>query len=163
MKTGIIIFAFGQPASIDSNLHLAAEAINILFQKQIEKIFTQQDIKLSISEGIVDIKYVEEGSEPPSTLYIANKALTWALDNQLGKVIILAAKPHKWRCLRDVKKVFSNSGIIIEAQAATDYLISLIWFNRDSLQMRTRKKIYWWPREIFLRLLPFFLYKRVAG
>ena len=159
MKEGIIVFAFGQPSTISSNLQLAHSAMHMT-NTEIKNIFTQRDI-VTISYSIrIKIEYVEEHEKPPSTLFIAEKSLEWAKKLGLKKVYVVAASPHEWRCLRDVKKVYSGTKIRVVLHKMPQK--RSFWYNRDSTQARTRSWLLWWPREILLRLLPFFIYKRVA-
>lgn len=164
MKTGIIVFAFGRPHTLDCNKHLASRAQSLAWDPDIKSIFTQRDISIENIRQAVVIQYVDECERPPSTLFMAEKSLEWAKKHGLKKVYILAALPHKWRCLRDAKKVFHHSGVEVEFAHNFDapFHLKQPWFNKNSMQLRTRSSWSWWPREALLRMLPFFIYKRVA-
>lgn len=160
MKTGIIVFAFGKPSWTKANLCLAAEALNVAYAKGIVNVFCQKDIDIPVDENIITIVRVVrevDNYDTPTTLAIAQSAFLWAQANALEKVIIVAARPHKWRCLRDVTRVFGDQ-IEVENYNKTDSLTNSVWFNKNSRQLYTRRPVYWWARELFIRTLPYTLY-----
>lgn len=160
MEKGIIVFAFGQPSTISANKHLADFSRSLALSLGIKYVFTQRDIGIDSIINFFIVERVEEDEKPPSTLFIAQKSLAWAKSHNLEGVVVFAAPQHRWRCLRDIKKVYFGSNIrIIVPKVPNDHSF---WYNRDSTQARTRSWLLWWPREILLRLLPFFIYKRVA-
>jgi hypothetical protein len=74
--------------------------------------------------------------------------------------LIIAAKPHLWRCIRDIRR------IIIEEQARLKIRVctaNYSWFCPQSAQMWTRSKINWYIREWILRIMPFSVYRKITG
>lgn len=160
MKTGIIVFAFGQPSTISSNKYLADCAKQLAIRYGVKYVFTQRDISINSISNIINVKYVEENKEPPSTLFIAEKSLNWAKNLGLKKVMVIAAPPHADRCMRDLSKIYAGTEIkLVLYQTAYN---SSLWYDHQSAQLRTRNKFFWWSRESILTAMPFWLYKKVA-
>jgi len=164
-KSGIVAFAFGIPWDIDSNWQIA----QIALKKAIEfnaPIFTQDDI--AIENRAIDVTHtfndVSTGN-PPSTLQISRRAVMWAKEYKINKLWIAAAKPHLWRCLRDLKQAVLEAGIKMEVYACDERINSYpedSWFCINSEQKHTRSKEEWDKREGVLRRIPFFLYKWIT-
>lgn len=162
MKTvGIIAFAFGVPNTISSNQRISqiasrkAREMNAL-------VYTQLDVLI---EHGIEVEYInEQPGNPPSTLQIARAAIQWAQQRKLNKLWIVAAKPHLWRALRDVKKAVREAKGTIEVYVCSEDIEQYSedsWFCPDSTQRRVQSKKAWRKREMILRLLPFFLYYRI--
>jgi len=163
-NTGIIAFAFGSPAKIFSNEIIAR--IAAAEAKRLKgPIYTQRDIRIEFEDGIaVDYTY-EESNKPPSTWFICNGAVEWAKQNNFNKLIIVAAKPHLWRCMRDIKKAVQSLGVEITVKACGEIheYPYQDWFCRESVQLRTRSKIIWTAREWIIKLMPFSFYKMLSN
>ena len=175
LKWGIVAFAFGEDAHIRANEQIAravAWEARILaskskYPKDVVGVFTQSDIDVNGLGLGMPILYAQqaEGSLPPPTLRIAREAVNWACLNSVSILLVVAAKPHLRRALRDTRMAIREIGADIEVMSATSVsgYLTKSWFCPDSLQERTRSRLKWWPREIILRLMPFFIYKRVAS
>ena len=126
------------------------------------EIYTQLDIR--IGEG-VPVEYTkEEPGNPPPTLRIARGAVQWAKRHRFTELWVVAAKPHLWRALRDVQQAVREVEAQIEVRACKEIeqYPKDSWFCPDSTQNRVRSREEWDKRERILKLIPFFLYKRVA-
>lgn len=164
MKTvGIVAFAFGAPESILPNQHIARMAS----QKARElnaPVCTQLDVRV---EPGVDVCYIfNDGPDnPPPTLRIARNAIRWAKQQGFTKLLVIAAKPHLSRCLRDLRRAAREIGMQTEIRACKEIeqYPEDEWFCSDSTQARTRSKKDWQKRECILKLMPFFVYKLVAS
>jgi hypothetical protein len=161
LKAGIIAFAFGMPWAIPPNKTIA-EIASKRARELHAPIYTQGDIH--IDNGI-EVEYINQDIDnPPPTLCIARGAVQWAKQRGFNYLLIVAAKPHLWRVVRDVKKAIREAGAKIEVQ--TDLEIEDYpennWFCPTSRQERTRSKVEWNKRERILKLLPFCIYKIVA-
>ena len=124
------------------------------------KIITQKDIPLS--EGDVFRVFVEDFKRScgwHSTLWVANAAIEICDHYHWPKVAhVLAAPMHIKRCVRDLKRIgfekvkpfsfFDGRGIR--------------WYDKKSSLPWTRSWLRWWHRELKLRLLPWFLYKKLT-
>jgi len=160
---GIVAFAFGSPFNILSNQKIT----EITSKKSLElnaPVYTQADIILPHHE--IDITYTPEKlNSPPPTLRIARGAIRWAEERGLKSLLIVAAKPHIKRAHRDMQKATletkKNINIIIceEINKYGEFL----WFCSDSNQKRTTSLKEWRKRERILEVLPFFIYKIIAG
>ena len=77
----------------------------------------------------------------------------------------MAAKPHLWRALRDIQQAVREAGARIEVRACKEIeqYPEDSWFCPDSTQDRVRSREAWDKRENILKLMPFFIYKRIAN
>ena len=162
MAVGIVAFAFGTPDSIFPNWRIAQ--ITLRKARELDgRVYAQLDIRV---EKGVPVEYTEEEpGNPPPTLRIARGAVQWAKQHRLTELWVVAAKPHLWRVLRDVQQSVQEDGALIEVHVCEEIkqYSKDSWFWPDSTQKRTRSWKNWWPRELILRLMPFFIYKRVAS
>lgn len=190
LKIGIVAFAFGVPHSTLANQRIAETARYEVWRQEREaryqgflqessleihcQIFTQRDVQFNVriertsievlSAG--DITYIEEEPDgPPPTLRIARGAVEWAKQRRIGRLWVVAAKPHLWRCVRDLEYAICEADAHIKVSVGEEIKQSLgkWWFDPGSTQKRVHSFWRWWPREIILRLMPMAIYKRVAG
>jgi hypothetical protein len=158
---GILPFAFGVPETIFSNWRIA----QIASQKARElgaPVYTQLDIR--IDDGI-EVEFTEEQpGNPPSTLRFARSAVKWARNKNLTELWIVAAKPHLWRCIRDLKNVIRELKVQIEIHICDEInqYPEDEWFCTNSAQKWTQSKKSWQDRERIIKLMPFFIYKFIA-
>jgi hypothetical protein len=160
---GIIAFAFGVPDTILSNRRIA-EIASRKAKELKAPVYTQLDVHIQPDE--IEIEYTDEKpGNPPPTLRIARGAVRWAKRLGLRELWISAAKPQLWRCLRDIEQAVREAGIQIKVRAfkEIEQYSEDEWFCPDSTQERTRSREVWDKRERILKLMPFFLYKRVAS
>jgi hypothetical protein len=158
-KLGIVAFAFGVPYTIESNKIIATIAQENSLEHKAP-IYTQSDIVINET---LNINYIE-GDQPP-TLRIAREAIKWAKKNDLDGLLIIAAAPHINRAMRDMKMAIKEAKqkiILIKCLDVYNYP-KAIWFCSNSSQTRTKSKMEWYKREIILKILPFFIYKRIAN
>ncbi|MGE4554981.1 MAG: hypothetical protein AB7D02_02550 [Candidatus Paceibacterota bacterium] len=161
-KVGIIIFPFGSPSTIPPNRVLGEIGLKKAQELKKALVYTHHDISIS-KGGEVDVEYFEEKSNKPSTtLQMAREAVKWAKDHHLTELLVIAAKPHLWRVLRDLSLVIKESEIKIELRTLPEIeeYPEDFWFCSESTQKRTRSKIAWKTREKILRLIPKILYKK---
>ena len=163
LRHGIVAFAFGVPWSILPNVRIA-EIASELSRELEAPIYTQLDVRPD--EGLVVEYTEEEPGSPPPTLRIARGAVQWAKQNGLTELWVVAAKPHLWRVLRDVreanKEVHANLGIFCRHSLIDQYL-EYSWFTPNSAQEHTRSSELWNKRENILKRTPYFIYKRIAS
>jgi len=159
MIIGIVTFAFGEPADSRANGKLAA----ITTSKAVEleaHVFTQNDV---CPAGLVVTRATQRGDEgPPPTLRIAREAMQWVEERGIQNILVVAAKPHLRRCLRDLRKAAREAGVTLTIRSV-EGLEKHRWYDPTSTQKRVRSRLNWWPRELILRAMPFSLYKGVAG
>lgn len=162
MKAGVVAFAFGVPDSIRSN-QLIARIASEKARELKAPIYTQLDVP--VRSGSIKVTHTEEKpGNPPPTLRIARGAVSWAKSLGLEELWIAAAKPHLWRCERDLKYAVDEAKSKINVCICKDiYKYSEDqWYCPDSEQERTCSPERWWKREGKLKKLPMFVYKRVA-
>lgn len=160
-KAGVIAFAFGVPGTILSNQRIAQIASRKA-QELTAPIYTQLDVHV---ESGIEVEYTkEEPGNPPPSLRIARGAVQWAERQRFTELWVVAAKPHIWRCLRDLKYAVREARAKIEVKACKEIeqYPEDEWFCSDSIQERTRSRKNWQRRERILRLIPIFLYKLIA-
>ena len=158
MKVGIVAFAFGTPETILANRRIAEIASNKARELN-SRVYTQLDIRI---EDGVKVEYAKEKpGNPPPTLRIARGAVQWAKRYRLTELLVVAAKPHLWRALRDLRRAVREAGTPIEVQACPEInsYPEVSWFCLDSTQDRVRTRGAWNKRERILKLLPFFIYE----
>jgi len=161
-KTGIVAFAFGSPETIRSNQRIA----HIASQNAIKlgaPVYTQLDIYIHLE---IRTEYIaEEVGNPPPTLRIAKGAVRWAKQRGITELLVIAAKPHLWRCVRDLIRSAreTQTQIMIRVCEEIEQYPKNSWFCPESTQTRTQSEKNWQKREWFLKLLPFFIYKRIAN
>ncbi len=124
-------------------------------------IITQHEIR------IVGADYVDApGPQGPiPTLRLSRAAVQWAHWHGLDELIIVAAKPHVWRCVRDLKYAAQevNFKIDIRPSRLIDKVPRDHWFRGDSRQWYTQNQIAWHMRDSILRVMPMFFYTRIAS
>lgn len=126
-------------------------------------IFTQEDV--FTEPGIETDRIGEQPGNPPSTLRFARGAVRWANRNKFDELWVVAAEPHLWRCVRDLKEAVRESGENIDVWVCEEggQYRDNSWFCNESSQKRTRSAEAWNRRERVLKLMPFFIYKLIAG
>ena len=160
-KMGVVVFAFGSPSQIKSNVILAEIAVKKAKQLNAP-IFAQKDI--SVQEDVVIVEYIEEKDKPPSTLKLARAAIAWAIKNGIEEIIVVAASPHLPRVLRDMRMAIKEYGARLGIEVAEEIFLHSDndWFCTNSIQLWTRKMFFWKIRETVLLHLPFPIYKIIS-
>lgn len=169
-QKGVVAFGFGVPWSIRSNLDIAL----IAMQKAVElkaRVYTQRDVRIDAgyqaADGFrVDYYDEEDPKNPPTTLGMARAAARWAAERNMRELWIVAAKPHLWRCVRDLRAAITEIDEDIGVRVCKEieqFPEDHSWFCPDSTQVRTQNRLRWYRREVILKVMPFFIYKRVAG
>lgn len=165
-KRGIIAFAFGVPSTTLPNRRIGAIASAKAYTL-CAPVFTQRDVPIWEE---VSTEYVAEiPGEPPPTLRIARAAVEWAQTRGIGTLWVAAAHntggSHLNRCLRDLRYAVRETGHRMTVRVCEDIFPypRREWFSKSSIQPRTQSLGSWWSRELLARLLPMWLYKRVAS
>lgn len=161
---GVVAFALGVPSTIKSNRHIARIAARKAIAMDLAPIYTQSDVNVR-GLSVVVFYVPEELGHPPPTFRIARGAVQMAKDHGIVELWVAAAKPHLWRCLRDMKVAVreAGGGIVIRACEEIEQVPEDEWFCSDSTQERTQSREAWEKRERIVRLMPFCIYKRVAS
>jgi hypothetical protein len=164
-RNGILAFAFGEGTGTFANATINYITCTSRSRLLGAPIFTQRDVAVSSDTTIASCAKQAREDPPPPTLRIAREAVYWARFNGITKLFIVAAPPHLWRAIRDTKKAIREIGADTEVVALTaqiNEISSKAWYCQNP-QPRTTSRLKWWPREITLRLMPFWFYKRVRG
>lgn len=172
-KNLVVGFAFGQPNNIPANKKILEVVLDTAEGYNCD-IYTQEDIDvISAHNSVPDDTYVEvmkdESGAPPPTLRIARGvvSLIKRLTTKPKTIFIVSAPPHAWRCMRDVQEALREERLSIPVVLSPlmkdrDYK-ETYWFSPSSTQKRTQSKKDWYPREILLKFMPFWIYKRIAA
>jgi len=165
LKTGILAFAFGAPETILSNQRIASIAskkaselgVSVYSQLDIGRIINNTDIEVEITK--------EKPGKPPSTLRLVQGAVEWARRKAITDIWIVAAKPHLWRCIRDLTYTIQEAKLEIKIHICEEIeqYPENEWFCSDSTQKRTQSRKNWERREWIIKLIPFFIYKLIAS
>jgi hypothetical protein len=166
-RKGIVVFGFGSPPTIRANRRLVEIASLEAFWCDEEKIsvYSHRDFCFDGEIGM-EVDYLEEEpGNPPTTLRIARGAIGWAIQKNIGEIIIVAAKPHLWRAMRDLQFAIREAKAEIEvcASGGIDEFEEDDWFFSDSEMLRTSSKKAWNRRERILKQMPMFIYRYIAG
>jgi len=164
----ILAFAFGAPENIKPN-RLIAHRVNYLSlpDKWGVDIFTQKDVPLDQMNPIF-AENVTAKKGYFSTLNVVQAFVNWIIVSSIrgeewSECIIVAAPQHQWRCCRDLKKVSKERGLTMKMKIIIDDELEFKnMYDKYSHQWWTRSWWQWWLREIPLRLLPWWLYKKIA-
>jgi len=158
LKSGIVAFPFGAPSTIRSNRRIA----EIAAQKSREleaPIFTNCDVPLP-----ADVEQQRSLGGLSTTLRFAVDTVCWVRRNGIEEIWVVAAKPHLWRCVRDLSLVIKTIQTEIKVQVCKEIeqYPNREWFCSDSTQERTSSRYNWQKRELIFRLMPVNLYWRLA-
>jgi hypothetical protein len=168
IKKGVAAFAFGVPSTIWSNQEISRIAVNTAAVESLT-IFTQLDIQASSpSWGKITVEYLpdEDPKDPPPTLRIARWVIRRAVQEDLSEIIVVAARPHIWRVMRDMEEAAREAGflqLLIKPAPETWSYREEKWYCADSTQKRVQSREAWREREAVLEAVPFWLYREIAG
>lgn len=165
----ILAFSFGSPCWLKSNQVIAKKTV-ILAKILNADIFTMKDILINKEFAHYHhVEYAENiinngvNKKYLSTLGLIRCFARYAKGKVWEKVWVIAAPQHIGRCLRDLEKTLKKENLRIEILIGNDAdYDEEFWYFKDSTQRCTRSPFIWWLREIPLRLLPWWLYKKIA-
>ena len=145
--TGLVVFSFGSPNWLNSNLRLAESALELSATHNIEHIICQRWIKFNFSSPRV-LVCEEERDSSDSTLNFSYQVVRWCREKNINKLYVIAAPPHRKRCVRDLSNLFyeANIKVNLEEYRGDDSLVGEIWFNSESTKSSTKNFYFWWGR-----------------
>jgi hypothetical protein len=157
---GIVAFAYGLSSLSPSNLRITE--IAMYESRQIAgQVFTQRELRIPGAYS------VDAGGQqgPIPTLRMARDAVQWARILGLEELCIVAAHPHAWRCLRDMEYAMREVGFVIPIYLSDEIqkVPLSVWFEDNSGQWHTRSRWTWYLRDTILKLMPMWLYVRIAS
>lgn len=160
-------FAFATPASAFVNQVLRHRVVDIYNEQAGEvNIFTHCDLG-DLLPPIVRMRMQmtrEEEGKPSTTLRMAREAVAFARKYRMTEIRVVAAKPHMWRCLRDIAKAMEEAKINLPIiREDFERMSWFAWFHKSSTQPRTRSPWAWLQRDVLLWLMPWKMYKRIAS
>lgn len=158
--TGLVVFSFGSPHWTNANLRLAESALELSSARNIEQIICQRWIKFNFSSSRIIRE--DEKKLSDTTLNFAQQVVRWCNEKGIKKLFVIAAPPHRKRCVRDLTMLLADSGLKIDLEEykGDDSLVEEIWFNKESTKKATKNIYIWWIREYFITFLPWSLYKK---
>lgn len=161
----IFIFAFGSPKELASNQILAQRGIDLYqsYDKQVP-IVTQKDIPLS-SESNHHLYFLDSDIKGYCcTLKLIKIFSSLAKSNDWKKVLVVAAPMHIKRCVRDLMKLgfeICEDTYILNIKSINANK-KYKFYSINSAQIWTRDPLFFWFREIPLRLLPWKIYEWIS-
>ncbi len=168
-KKGIVAFAFGMPFSIPANeaIHdVACGAAHIMNAP----VFTQLDCGIMnphVPNGVWILPQIPDTNPPPPTLRIARFAAAKAKELGLTELHVVAAPPHIWRCMRDMRMAMKETCLDATLSACGQDIFleehsPSYWFYAKGEQYCTRYRWWWTIRDAILFFTPLWLYKRIV-
>lgn len=159
----ILAFSFGKNDKID----VVNWRIGVRAKRLAQKHNASLVIQYEIFNKAAQVTPLEDGDYKFNPVIIgANTIFEFVLEFKKfaekegwKKVLVVTAPSQYKRCVRDLKKM--DFQIIEDIFAFKDYPV-YVWYNVDSYQWRTRSPLLWWFIEIPLRLLPWWIYKKIA-
>ncbi len=171
-RNAVFAFAFGAPHTLLSNRQIASDAVTEAFRYHALLVCTQLDVKLEESLKLMrfrDSVHIYEVPENPGTpwptLRLARAYVRKAKDLKCDRVVIAAAQPHVWRCIRDVRMACEEERwrMDLVLGEGTTFKKVVYWYSSQSTQWWTTNARLWWLRETMLRAMPKFLYRSLAS
>jgi hypothetical protein len=166
LKNLVVAFAFGIPETTIANTEIALIAEKWAANLECP-IYTQSEEYLHFDPVLCPnvIQTKEDPGLPAPTLRIARGAVAYAIENGISQIFVVCAKPHLWRCLRDLHKVALGEREYIEIVAVDEIQESKWseWFCPDCTQLRARSIPVWLFYDLILRCMPWYLYKRIGS
>lgn len=162
----ILVFAFGSYENIRPN-RLIADRATYLSLPGCADIFTQKDVPLDRINPIF-AENITAKKDYLSTLDVIKTFVNWITVSSIRgegggiSVYVVAAPQHQWRCCRDLKKVLKEHGLTMKMFIDIDDKPEEDMYDKYSSQWWTRSWWQWWLHEIPLRLMPWWLYKKIA-
>ncbi|MCG2699298.1 hypothetical protein L6251_02695 [Candidatus Parcubacteria bacterium] len=160
----VVVFAFGAFLAKDifhsPNYWMAEQAKTLALRYGIP-IITQWDIAQfwEDNKGIQLFNVQKDIKKHISILQISEEAKKLALKYGWIKIAVIATPQHHRRCMRDLKKI----GFSWRCWYFSNTTPAWGWYSSKSTQFWTRSPWRWWLREIPLRLMPWWLYKKITA
>jgi hypothetical protein len=169
IKDGIILCGFSKPGTAPPNRRIVDIGVEHALRLGTP-IYAQLDTYVPEELGL-DVTYTDTWADyyekPTTTLRMARGAVAWAKERGINRLLIVGAKPHLWRCIRDQQMAIKEAGAAITVVSPfTDEIHDTkysSWFFEGSEQPWCRSVWHWLRRETFLYFMPFFIYKMVAS
>jgi hypothetical protein len=156
---------FGFTQKGKANIYLAWTSLALARGYQIP-IFTQKDVAVHLRDrdDNVNVFVADQENEHISTLALVKIFEREAKFYKWKNILLVAAPPHIRRCRRDLEKFGFNVLTIenyIDLEEKNQKKIK--WYNKTDPQFWARNPIIWWSREIILRIMPYWLYRKLAA
>lgn len=149
----VVPFAFGLPPELKSNEEILKRAA--LLGKALRlPVFAECVFAAKYPE----VELAQSGGSYSSTLKLVKALAKRAEETNWKNVLVVAQPNHAKRCVRDLKR-FGFNAVADQYFAANNMPL----YDKKSLQWQTRSAWQFWLREIPLRLLPWWLYDKIAG
>ncbi len=161
--SNIVVVAFAFSKTGQSNLTIAKRA-TALAKAWKAPIFTQNDVALHIdpkAEGVV-LFTAKQTAGYLSTFGIVRDLKGLSKIAGWTRAIVVAAPSHDGRCIRDLEMmgfdVIQDRDFHLRRHTLKGH-----WYNPRDPQLWVRNPLIWWMREAILRLMPWGIYRRIAG
>lgn len=140
-RPGIVAFAFGAPRNIRPNRTIAKIASQ-RSRKFGALIYAQSGLNFDLELGVEHTR-----SKFMTTLQLARMAIFWAIESGVDELVAVAAQPHIWRCVRDLKYVVREEEIYASIKILSCEEVCVFptahWFDTRSTTRHTRSLPIW--------------------
>jgi hypothetical protein len=161
-RPGTAAFAFGAPKHLLSNQRIGL-MVGQMANEYGAPAHIQRDIPVDYG---VDVTYTEEiAGNPPPTLRIARSAVSWALRRDRSEIWIACAKPHLWRCKRDLLYAIEEARVMLNVRVCPEVELwpEEEWYCPESILTCARSRKAWRQRERILEWTPMPLYDFITS
>ena len=139
MKSYDVVFPlnFGAPAALRANRAIAGAAIRESRTRNIPLFYAPRDI---FDFGDYPDSFCQDFSGYISTVKQVRALAEAAREQAWRRVLVIAAPPHRWRALRDLRA----AGFEAEVDDSLRALPRGFWYARESEHRQTTSWFRWW-------------------
>ena len=128
---------FGAPAALRANLAIAAAALRVSRARKIPLFYAPRDI---FDFGDYPDGFCRDFSGYISTVKQVRALAVIAREKAWRRVLVIAAPPHHWRALRDLRA----AGFEAEVDESLRALPRGFWYAKESEHRQTTSWFRWW-------------------
>lgn len=128
---------FGAPAAIPANLLIAQAALRESRRRNIPLFYAPRDI---FDFADHPDSFFKDFSGYISTVKQVRALAEVAREKSWRRVLVIAAPPHRWRALRDLRA----AGFEADADDSLRALPGHVWYARESEHRQTTSWFRWW-------------------
>jgi len=128
---------FGAPATIPANLAIAEIALRESRRRDIPLFYAPRDI---FDFGDYPQGFFKDFSGYISTVKQVRALADTARERSWRSVLVIAAPPHRWRALRDLRA----AGFVAEVDDSPRQLPRRFWYAKESEHKQTTSWFRWW-------------------
>ncbi len=159
MAKAILALSFGKPASISPNWLIAGMALNL--SGGAHPIVADRSVPLISS--LLTYFIGKEAEVHVPTLRLIEEFVDLFLEKSWDEIVIVSEPLYMKRCYRDLARVLEEKEHECPISLCEEYPESNErWFDKYSTQWWIRSRRLFRLREMFIRALPFWLYRLIS-